>query len=100
MITIEYNPNHTAITDGQVIDYAQQLIELEGTTDPRVNMVVSVGTGLVIDAVRVLIKTRKIASEHVQFKYKDTIINVDEYGRCYPWPEGFNDTMEQLLMQL
>ena len=95
MITITYDPLHSVgIPDGMAMSCAETIVAMDGS-DPII-----IGTGLVVDAIRVLIRTGKADHTTIQFKYKGTIISVDEYGHCDPWPEGFNDTVENLLMQL
>lgn len=95
MITVTYDPLHpTGIPDGMAMGCAEVIVTMD-SAEPII-----VSTGLVIDAIRVLVKTGKADHTSIQFKYKDTIIKIDEHGHCDPWPDGFNDTIEKLLMQL
>jgi len=96
MITVVYDPFHDiGIPDGTAMLVAQAIVGTLPAGDK-----VTIGTGLVIDAIRVLVKTGEIPHDQVQFEYNGITIDIDENGHCDPWPEGFNDTMEKLLVQL
>tara|TARA_R110000851_G_scaffold327679_1_gene497467 strand:- start:316 stop:612 length:297 start_codon:yes stop_codon:yes gene_type:complete len=98
MITVIYDPLHPiGIPDGMAMHCAEVIVAMDGSDpDPII-----IGTGLVVDAIRVLVKTGKADHTTIQFKYKDTILPINENGHIEPpWPEGFNDTMINLLEQL
>lgn len=101
MITVTYDPHYNlAVPDGSVIMVAEGMTEMEHARDPAYNIHITICTGLIIDALRVLVKTGRFPADQLKFKYRGLTINVDDKGRCLPWPAGFNDTMESLLMQL
>ncbi len=96
MITVVYDPSHSVgIPDGTVISVAEAICT--GTPEGES---VTVGTGLVIDAIRVLVKTGKIRHDQIQFEYEGNILPIDKDGRMVIWPEGFNDMVTTLLCQL
>ena len=98
MITVTYDPYHNpAVPDGHAMMMAETIINIENGQDPAFNNKVTVGTGLVIDALRLLVKQGKMPADQLRFKYNDTIITVDGDGRCDKWPSGFNDTLLRLL---
>lgn len=96
MITVAYDQYHNVgIPDGTVMAVAQTICNVFPRDDR-----VTVGTGLVIDAIRVLVKKGLIDHDQIQFEYMGQILPIDKDGRVADWPEGFNDTVTTLLMQL
>jgi hypothetical protein len=79
--------------DGAAVD-AARLIMSDGRTE------VEVSTGLIIDAVRVMLVTGEISVDEVEFQFEGEVLPHTEVGRITNWPNGFNDTMEGLLMQI
>ena len=101
MITVIYDPFHNpAVPDGTTMMLAETIIAMEGGTDPEVNNRITVGTGLVIDALRVLVKKGEFPADQLKFEHNGITIDVDVNGRCLPWPAGFNDRVETYLCQL
>jgi hypothetical protein len=103
VITVTYDPNFrlaAAIPDNEVMAFAVHMTNSRRARDPMYDLRYSVNTGLVIDAIRVLVKTGKFPHELMQFEYRGITISIDKDGRCDPWPEGFNDTRAKLLSQL
>jgi hypothetical protein len=93
MITVTYDPLHSvSVPDGLSMAVAESIVK-DGND-------VTIGTGLVIDAIRVLVKTGKISHSIIHFKYKDTYIAIDKYAKLSSHPIGFNDTMDGYMDQL
>jgi hypothetical protein len=78
---------------------AEHMVQ-QGNENPEHNLEFTTGTGLVIDALRVLVVTGKFPPDQILFMYKDQMMMVDENGRLDAWPDGFHDYTEKYLMQL
>ena len=101
MITLTYDPYHNpAVPDGMAEYMAEGLIAMDHAQCPDHNLCVTMGNGLVIDALRVLVKKGQFPSDQLKIEYQGTIINVDDNGRMDSWPNGFHDYTEKLLCQL
>lgn len=79
-------------SDGAAMETARHMVENSNH--------VTVSTGLIIDAVRVLLATGEIDVDDVEFQYEGKVLKHYQNGRFADWPNGFNDTMEGLLMQI
>jgi len=79
--------------DGDVMAVARHIVG-----NDRTGVVVS--SGLIIDAVRVMLSTGEISIEEVEFQFDGKVLVHGADGRIENWPNGFNDTMEGLLRQL
>lgn len=79
-------------SDGAVMETARHMVENSNH--------VTVSTGLIIDAVRVMLATGEIDVDDVEFQFDGKVLKHGQDGRFVDWPEGFNDTIEGLLMQL
>jgi hypothetical protein len=80
-------------SDGTVMEMARQIIKMERST-------INVSTGLIIDAVRVMLATGEIDVDDVEFQFDGMVLKHGQDGRFVDWPTGFNDTIEGLLMQI
>ncbi len=79
-------------SDGAVMETARRMVEAGSN--------VTVSTGLIIDAVRVMLSTGEIDVDDVEFQYEGKVLKHYQNGRFADWPNGFNDTIEGLLMQI
>ncbi len=61
---------------------------------------VTVSQEVLIDALRILVKTGVLSSNEILFEYNGTLISVDRYGKLDEWPAGFCDLKEKLLAEL
>lgn len=85
-------------SDGEVEEGATNLW-LHRNDSPS-SSVVCISTGLVVDALRVMVNENKIPSDEILFQYNNEVITCDADGRLSPWPNGFNDKTLDLLMRL
>lgn len=79
-------------SDGAVMETARRMV---ANRSP-----VTVSTGHIIDAIRVLIKTGEIDMDDVEFHFDGQVLVHNKDGRIENWPNGFNDTTLELLTQL
>lgn len=100
MFTIIYDPtrNDLAVGDVEARVVANKIAIMvhAHTTDDHT----TVSNELVIQAIRELLCKDIIDHDSIQFKYKDTIITVDELGDLSPWPIGFCDTYDDIVDQI
>ena len=85
--------NGLTCADGDAVDMARNIMGLG-------RRCVTVSTGLIIDAIRVMLSTGEISVDEVEFHFDGHVLKHGADGRISDWPHGFNDTMEGLLMQL
>lgn len=79
--------------DGDVMEAARNIIAKDCTG-------IVVSTGLIIDAVRVMLATGEISVDEVEFQFDGKVLIHGQDGRFVDWPEGYNDTIKSLLVQL
>ena len=85
--------------DGDVMEVARGILSI--TRHTRITRhKVNVSTGLVIDAIRVMLATGEITVDEVEFQFEGKVLEHDQNGRITNWPEGFNDTVTKLLIQI
>jgi hypothetical protein len=104
MLIIRYNAYSGApVADGNVAAFAEwHLVQHEQRGGDQV---VYTSSHLVIDTFRVFIRCETIPMDQIRFEFeKDdgTLIPIKHYknGGLRPWPEGFCDHTENLLIQL
>ena len=101
MITITYDVmNGKPVADGKAFILALMLAKL-GSTDIEE----ATSSSLLVDELRLLIKTGKIDYRAIVFKYTDIddnehIIRSDADGRLNKWPKGFCDRRDEILEEL
>lgn len=64
------------------------------------DMEISVGSTVLINAFRILIKKGQLRPDQVQFIVEDEVLPVDENGRFHRWPMGFADIINRQLLEL
>ena len=95
MITVVYNPLHSiGVPDGLAMSTAETIVDMK----PGERVII--GTGLIVDAIRVMVKQGRADHTKIQFEFNGQTLPMDSFGHVNPWPEGFNDTTLDLLMQL
>lgn len=98
MIMIEYDPSGDHVADTKVMEYAMGLVEKANSNEAIHN--VKVSQGLIIDAIRLLVRRGTIPHTSIGFKFNDILIYPDAKGQLDKWPTGFCDTQRDLLWGL
>lgn len=95
-LTVEFDgDNGAALPDNKSQRYVDDVIA-NRTTTPYV----VIGTGLLLDLFRCAVVEKKIKHTELKFMFEGAIINVDRYGACKKWPEGFGDVSIEALETL
>jgi hypothetical protein len=102
MLTIVYDPKHTNRYpgDNNVLEECKRCYNEVYKHYPNPNLELTFGNEMYLYAFRILVKRGIIPYNDIVFKFKDTIILIDENGRVDFWPKGFGDTLKEFLMEL
>lgn len=94
-LIVEYDPdNGLALPDNKSEDYVKNVIE------NSVEQHVVVGTELFVDLFRCAVVEKKIKHTKIKFLFKGETIDIDKYGTCREYPEGFNDVNTNVLSRI
>lgn len=98
MLTIKYDPTSgKVISDGLIKDWADKVVE---DYKEAINMNITVGSGVMVDAIRVLIMKGKLNYKEIVFRFRGLDLGVDKNGRLSIWPKGFCDVYDNILEEL
>ena len=98
MITIIYDArNGIAIPDGQISDVVDSIVESGRMGRDETHMF---STSIVIDALRLAVKEKRINHDQIVFSFNNQTIRVDPFGNLEQWPEGFCDLWTKILIEL
>ena len=89
---ISFNNDGLCVPDYKVMETAQKIINEKKD--------VSVSQGLLIDAIRVLVKEKQIDNNDFVIYFNNIILLVDKYGMVDHWPNGFCNVHENILNRL
>lgn len=99
MLIITYDSeNGRVVQDAKVESYCTSLIECTEQTD--VENEVIVGSSIIIDQFRVLVKEGKIKYKNIIFRFNDVDIRINVHGDLENYPRGFCDYNDLLLNKL
>lgn len=93
MKTVEYADDGEAIGDCQADLKAREFLKSG-------EEYIKVGSEVFINAIRVLIYTRRFPHTEVKILFKGMVIDIDYRGQLRDWPPGFCDTYEKAFHQL
>jgi len=104
-LIIEYSENGEAVPDLKVREWLDELLAgMNNKSDNVITTNISVGTEVMIQAIRVAIIQERLKPEDVTIRFKNQEWCFDKNGRSETWPDGFCDTnlyyMEQLFHSL
>lgn len=85
-----------AVPDGRAMAWAEEVV----LKAHRYPLRVTVGSHLMIDALRVLLARKDLLQEEVEFWFNGVKLNHTQGGRIDPWPRGFCNETEQFLMEI
>lgn len=92
IVKVRYDPiNGVSVSDGLVDSYVNQLISV---VDDRTFLI---GSGIIIDALRVRVKRGEIS---LIAYFNDYTITFENDGGAKSWPDGFCDINHEILMEL
>lgn len=98
MLTITYDPtNGKVVSDGLIKDWADKVVE---DYKKLIDMNITVGSGVMIDATRVLIMKGKLNYKEMVYRFRGLDLGVDKNGRLPVWPEGFCSVYDDILEEL
>lgn len=98
MLIITYDPiDGEVVSDGLIKNWADKIVE---DYKEVINMSITVGSGVMIDATRVLIMKKKLNYKEVNYRFKGLNLKVDKNGRLPVWPVGFCDVYDNILEEL
>lgn len=98
MLTITYDPtNGKVVSDGLIKDWADKIVE---DYKELIDMNITVGSGVMIDATRVLIMKGKLNYKEMVYRFKGHNLKVDKNGELSAWPKGFCDVHNNILAEL
>jgi hypothetical protein len=98
MITIEYAKNGKTYSDFEVEKFANEYCVIYSETKKDTTYVVS--NENIVDAMKLMVAEGKISNEHLQFKFEDELINVNNKGEIEKYPIGFCDYTTNILFKL
>jgi len=96
MLTISYDKDGKVVSDANAISFAKKTI----TSLSQDDTFICVGTHMMIDAFRVLVKRGEISHEQICFKHEDQILQVNPDGRLNKWPSEFCKEHDLFLVEL
>lgn len=110
MITLIYDAfQGTPHRDGEVITTVDTLAA-QNTADTTQEIIITTATENLLNALRVAVRQEKIPLEQVRIVYRkpedssgpaaDRIVKLYKSGGIAPWPNGFADITDRLLMEL
>jgi len=98
MIRLEYDAiKGTAFKDGEMLYKVMQWVDLHN--QGHIVTVVT-ATENALTMLRVAVKRHHIAAEDVEIWYRDQKLRLYPDGGIDPWPKGFADFTENMLMEL
>lgn len=104
MLIIEYDPiNGEIVPDGKVREWADDLVkehEEWKEEDYVDDMVVVIGSVVMLDMTRALIVKKRLDHKEVTYSYYDLKQTPDKFGSLRQWPKGFCDTYDNILEEL
>jgi len=96
-IEITYDPlNGHVISDGRIPEYINNLVEKYKQKDSS-DIVLCIGSELMIHAIRVAIKKGQFYFEDIVFKFNGEVVTMNKDARPQRWPDGFCDNFEHFL---
>jgi hypothetical protein len=98
MLTIIYDPTSgKVVPDDFIQGWADDVVKVyKEVTD----MHITVGSSVMIDATRVLIRKGKLDYKETIYQFKGLELGVDKNGRLPVWPGGFCDVYDDILEEL
>lgn len=98
MLNVIFDPiGGVCVPDSMLLDYAEEVISsyMHGG-----NNTITVGSSLIIDAMRVVLLRWRLSKDSVCFHFNGEKIYIKDNGRLSHYPEGFCDAQRKLIVEL
>ncbi len=93
LLTVVYEPvSGDVVPDAMINTYVENMITHRG--------VYTVGSSIIVDAVRRAIALDKIDHRDVAFSFEGRLLSVNAFGRIPEWPVGFADIRDGITSDI
>ena len=97
MLEIHYDEKYCSCSDFDVMKEAEKIAE---NYKYSTFLKVQTSTGMLVDAIRIMVIRGKIPHDEVRILFKDKVITIDKYVQYSEWPKGFLDTFDDILDEI
>lgn len=98
MLNVIFDPiSGTCVPDAMLLEYAEEVVSsyMHGG-----NNTITVGSSLIIDAIRVIFVRWRLSNNDVCFHYNNEKIFMKDSGKLSHYPEGFCDAQRKIIVEL